>query len=146
MLNSIGNLFSSKSAKSPTPAGPPVPASLPSAMNRRDTGSAPRAIYSKVFRWHAPEGQAPDRVEVVGSFTDWRTVSLMLDPVSKCWQATIQNIPGNKTHHYMVLANGEPVLDKNCDGIAPPMGPQEERFAIQTARGPRVYMLFAQAK
>lgn len=145
MFNAIGNLFGSKQPQKAPPVMP-RPSAMPS-MPRRDAGSAPRAVYSKVFRWRMESGgAAPERVEVVGSFTDWRPVSLMLDAVSNSWQATIHNIPGNKTHHYMVLANGEPVADKNCDGIAPPMGPQEERYSIQTPRGPRVYMLFAQAK
>ena len=37
-------------------------------------------------------------------------------------------------------------LEHHADGVAPPHGPQEERFAVQTPRGPRVFMLFAQAK
>lgn len=145
MLNAIGSLFGSK----PTPKAPPlmpVPSALP-AKSPRSSGSPGRAVYSKVFRWRLDGGgAAPERVEIVGSFTDWRPVALMLDPISNAWQATIHEIPGNKTHHYMMLANGEPVADKQCDGIAPPMGMQEERYAIQTPRGPRVYMLFAQAK
>jgi hypothetical protein len=38
------------------------------------------------------------------------------------------------------------VHDPNCDGLAIPRGPIELQFALPTARGPRVFMLFAQAK
>ena len=49
------------------PAGPRPPA--PDNQNRGQT-------YSKVFRYRLPEGQTrePERVEVVGSFTHWKTV------------------------------------------------------------------------
>jgi len=107
-----------------------------------------KPTYSKVFRWSLPDGQTdePRSVEVVGSFTDWQRVPLLKDNKVKTWHATVQNIPGNKTHHYMLLVNGEPALDKGCDGYALPAGEYEERYAIQTARGPRLFMLFAQTK
>mgnify|MGYP007051629289 FL=1 len=68
------------------------------------------------------------------------------DKTSPAWHATIDSIPGNKTHHYMILVNGQPVNDRNSDGLAVPSGPDEERYQLMTARGPRVFMLFAQAK
>jgi len=107
-----------------------------------------KPTYSKVFRWTLPEGETeePRSVEVVGSFTDWQRVPLLKDSKVKTWHATVQNIPGNKTHHYMLLVNGEPTMDKGCDGYALPQGDYEERYAIQTARGPRLFMLFAQTK
>jgi len=46
----------------------------------------------------------------------------------------------------MLLVNGQPANDKGCDGYALPQGDHEERYAIQTARGPRLFMLFAQTK
>ena len=117
-----------------------------SALPRRNTNQA--ASYSKVFRWHHGPGEHdPQRIEIVGSFTHWRPVSLSKTPGSHgTWQATIENIPGNKTHHYMLLMDGKPHMDKNSDGYAAPVGPEEERYAIETPRGPRLFMLFAQAK
>lgn len=86
-------------------------------------------------------------MEIVGSFTDWRPVPLAKTPGSHGnWQATIENIPGNKTHHYMLLMDGKPHLDKHSDGYAVPLGPFEERYALETPRGPRLFLLFAQAK
>jgi hypothetical protein len=58
----------------------------------------------------------------------------------------LQEIPGNRTHHYMILADGKPVKDPHSDGLAIPQGADEEKFAITTLRGPRVFMLFAQTK
>jgi len=112
------------------------------------TAADRRPTYSKVFRWVLPDGETeePRSVEVVGSFTDWQRVPLIMDTKVKTWHATIQNIPGNKTHHYMLLVNGKPTEDKGCDGYALPQGEHEERYAIQTARGPRLFMLFAQTK
>jgi hypothetical protein len=107
-----------------------------------------KPVYSKVFRWKLPEGETkePNSVEVVGSFTDWQRVPLIRDAKVNTWHATVQNIPGNKTHHYMLLVDGAPSQDKACDGYALPQGEIEERYAIQTARGPRLFMLFAQTK
>lgn len=88
----------------------------------------------------------PNTVEVVGTMTEWRRISLEHDPKARSWQVNLQNIPGNKTHHYMLLLDGKPAQDKNCDGLAMPVGAQEELYAITTPRGPRVFMLFAQTK
>jgi hypothetical protein len=46
----------------------------------------------------------------------------------------------------MLLADGKPVEDGHSDGMAIPAGAQELQFAIATARGPRVFMLFSQTK
>jgi hypothetical protein len=46
----------------------------------------------------------------------------------------------------MLLVNGEPAHDKNCDGLAVPQSAEEERYQLMTARGPRVFLLFAQTK
>ena len=46
----------------------------------------------------------------------------------------------------MLLMDGKPHADKHCDGYAVPLGPQEERYAMDTPRGPRLFLLFAQAK
>jgi len=68
------------------------------------------------------------------------------DASTNSWQTTIDQIPANKTHHYMILVDGQPVHDRNADGFAMPAGPDEQRYQLITERGPRVFMLFAQAK
>jgi hypothetical protein len=85
-------------------------------------------------------------VEVAGTFTNWEKVPLLRDGVPDAWQVTLPDIPCNRTHHYMLFVDGKPVPDKHCDGLAIPRGPQEEQYALPTARGPRVFMLFAQTK
>jgi hypothetical protein len=35
---------------------------------------------------------------------------------------------------------------KTADGLAIPHGPQEEKHQLMTARGPRLFMLFAQTR
>ena len=104
--------------------------------------------YTKVFRWRLPEGQTqrPAKVEVVGTFTNWQKVPLLPDGVLDAWHVTLHNIACNRTHHYMLFVDGKPAPDKHCDGLALPHGPQEEQHALQTVRGPRVFMLFAQTK
>ena len=104
--------------------------------------------YSKVFRWRLPDGQTepPQTVEILGSFTRWQKVPLMRDGALDAWHITIHSIPAHKTHHYMLLVDGKPTQDKTCDGMAIPHGFEEEQYAIQTDRGPRVFMMFAQTK
>ena len=104
--------------------------------------------FSKVFRWHLPDGEtkSPESVEVVGSFTHWQKVPLIHDSAVSGWHVTLHHLQGNRTHHYMLLVNGKPTLDKTCDGLAVPHGLDEERFQLQSDKGPRVMMLFAQTK
>lgn len=104
--------------------------------------------FTKVFRWRLPEGRTepPNTVEIVGSFTKWQRVTMTRDGVLDAWHVTIHNIPSHQTHHYMMLVDGEPTADKNCDGYAVPRGADEERYTLQTDRGPRVFMLFSQTK
>lgn len=110
-------------------------------------GSPPRPTYPKVFRYRAPDGSAPPAtVEIAGTFTEWRRLPVPYDPRSHAWQLNFPEIPANKTHHYMLLVDGRPAQDTQCDGLAMPQGLQEEQYAIQTPRGPRVFMLFAQTK
>ena len=85
-------------------------------------------------------------VEIAGSFTHWQKVPLTRANEFDGWQVTVEHIPGNRTHHYMLLADGKPVEDKHCDGMAIPTGAQQMQYAIPTARGPRVFMLFSQTK
>lgn len=104
--------------------------------------------YTKVFRYRLPDGQTrePERVEVVGSFTHWQPVLMNRDGKLDSWHVTVHHIPGNRTHHYMLLVDGQPTHDKSCDGLAVPHGPHEERYQLQTDKGPRVMMLFAQTR
>ena len=83
---------------------------------------------------------------MAGSFNQWQPVALQRDGKLDSWHVTLHHIPGNQTHHYMLLIDGEPTMDTNCDGLAVPHGSQEEGFALATERGPRVLMLFAMTK
>lgn len=145
MFQSFSNVFGGK----PQHKGGPVyrEEKVSSPLENRATADR-QPTYSKVFRWHLPDGQTkePTCVEIIGTFTQWQKVPLLHDGKVDSWHATIHHIPGNKTHHYMLLVDGEPAQDKHCDGYAIPHGGQEEQFAIQTARGPRLFMLFAQTK
>lgn len=108
----------------------------------------PKPTYAKVFHWRLPAGQTirPKTVEIIGSFTDWQPVPLLRDGGRDSWEATVPEIAGHRTHHYMLLVDGLPAPDKNCDGLAVPNGPEEQRYALPTPRGPRLFMLFAQTK
>jgi hypothetical protein len=113
----------------------------PGSVERKQT-------FTKIFRWHLPDGQKqePAAVEIVGTFTNWEKVPLGHDRVRGGWQVTLDQLAGHRTHHYMLLADGEPVHDKHCDGLAVPRNAQEAQYALATPRGPRVFMLFAQTK
>jgi hypothetical protein len=107
-----------------------------------------RPVFSKVFRWKPSDSNAqpPACVLLAGTFTGWRAVPLMREAVTNTWQVTLHEIPGNRTHRYMLLVDGEPAQDKNCDGLAVPQGAQEQQFQLLTTRGPRIFLLFAQTK
>ena len=103
--------------------------------------------FSKVFRWQADKpGPQPVSVAVVGTFNGWQPVSLKFDRTQGLWQHTLHDIPGNTTHHYMLLVNGRPANDKNADGLAVPHTEAEKQFAFTTPRGPRVFVFFSQMK
>lgn len=109
--------------------------------------SVKKSTYTKVFRWEPPAGHPiPTAVEILGSFTAWKKLPLERSAVTGTWQLTIADIPGNHTHHYMLLVDGRPVSDKNCDGLAVPTSAEEAQYQLATPRGPRVLMLFAQTK
>lgn len=129
-------------AAAPAPTKPAVAVSMAPRPGDR------KATYSKVFRYSPSHGHDHklERVEIVGSFTNWHPVSMSLNPQDHNWQVTIDGIEGNKTHHYMLLVNGHPHNDKMCDGYAVPHGDIEHRYSITTPRGQRLFLLFAQAK
>jgi hypothetical protein len=131
----------------PPKSGPLV--QEPSAPSNGSSSSASRQqTFTKVFRWRLPEGQTkePVKVEVIGSFTKWQKIPMMRDSVLDAWHVTLHHIQGNRTHHYMLLVDDAPYYDRTADGVATPHGPDEERWAVQTEKGPRVLMLWAQTK
>lgn len=123
-----------------------TPPSHPVLRNLTATKRPP--VFSKVFRWQPepPGAPLPVNVEIVGSFTGWQKAPLKYDRVNGIWQLTLENIPGNCTHSYMLLVNGRPATDKNSDGLAVPKTEQEKQYQLETPRGPRVFMLFSQTK
>jgi hypothetical protein len=145
MSQAFGRLFASKPSHPPGLQASQVPSTM-EAVGRKTNDQ--KACFSKVFRWHLPDGQteAPATVEIVGTFTQWEKVPFQRDSGAGAWHLTLNTIPAHKTHHYMLLVDGKPVQDKNSDGMAVPKGPDEERFQLMTLRGPRVFMLFAQTK
>lgn len=147
MLSTINSFFGRK----PAPKGGPIMREAPSqgsAYSRTSGPSSGGQTFSKVFRWRLPDGQTeePRTIEIVGSCTHWQRVPLNRDGKLDSWHATVHHIPGNRTHHYMLLIDGKPTYDRNCDGLAVPHGVQEEMYQLQTDRGPRVLMLFAQTR
>jgi hypothetical protein len=146
MISRIGSLLgrkpAAKSGSSLTKTSSAQQVSPP-----RQDGSN-KQIFSKVFRWRLPQGQVlePATVEVVGSFTGWRKMPMLRDRAMNTWHTTISDIPGNRTHHYMLLVDGQPVYDHTCDGLAVPQGFEEKQFELMTPRGPRLLLLFSQTK
>jgi hypothetical protein len=145
MFNRLSNMMSRGGSPKAAPMYREAPSS-PAGLARNPNDRKP--TYSKVFRWRLPDGceKEPATVEVVGSFTHWQRVPLMRDGKLDSWHGTIHHIEGNRTHHYMLLVDGQPTNDKNCDGYAVPHGPSEEQYSMPTPRGPRLFMLFAQTK
>jgi hypothetical protein len=103
-----------------------------------------KQVFSKIFRWQSSNGHTPFKVEVAGTFTHWKKLALQRE-ISGGWQLTLHQIPGNRTHHFMFFADDQPVQGQS-DGLAIPQGSEEAQYAITTARGLRVFMLFSQTK
>jgi len=120
----------------------------PSNFNPHPASPKKTAAFTKIFRWEPAHLQAPPpaSVAVVGSFTDWQPAPLKPDRASRGWQLTLANLPGNRTHRYMLLVDGRPANDPNADGLAIPETDQEKAWALTTPRGPRLFMLFSQTK
>ena len=152
MVQNFGNAFLKKPAHPTAPAvhhvktAPVVPMHRPAPGHKPAAAARPQ-MYTRVFRWHPPKGQAPPAtVEIIGGFTHWQKVPLAHDGVQDAWHVTLHNLHCGRMYHYMLLVDGQPVRDKHCDGLAIPHGPQEEQYQLLTDRGPRVLMLFAQSK
>ncbi len=145
MFESFGSLFGRKSSSK---GGPSIRESASGSSPSRQSTHDRTQTYSRVFRYRLPDGQtaAPGTVEVIGSFTHWKKVPMIRDSVLDAWHVTVHHIVGNRTHHYMLLLDGKPAYDKNCDGLAVPHGYDEAQYQLATDKGPRVFMLFAQAK
>ena len=145
MFQSLGNLIR---RKTPPKGGPMMRETSSSGGPPRGGQQPSKQVFSKVFRWRLPDGvtDEPKEVHVVGSFSHWQKVEMTRDGKLDAWHVTLHHIPGNRTHHYMLLVDGKPTYDKSCDGLAVPHGFNEEQFQLQTDRGPRVLMLFAQTK
>jgi hypothetical protein len=143
MISSITTFFTKKSAAKAAPS-PIVSASA--GTQRRNAPQ--KQSFSKAFRWRLPTEStaAPSRVEIVGSFSRWQKIEMKRDNVLNAWTTLVPEIPGNRTHHYMLLVDGEPTLDGNCDGLATPQGFEEQEYQLTTEKGPRVLMLFSQTK
>lgn len=105
------------------------------------------SMFSKIFRWQTEKpGPQPVSVAIVGTLTNWQKVPLKFDRTHGIWQLTLNDIPGNTTHNYMLLVNGKPANDKYADGLSVPHTEEEKLYALTTARGPRVFVLFSQTK
>ena len=148
MAQNFGNAFLQKPAHKSGTATSKIPRIPTGAKGTVHPPAERKLTFAKIIRWRLPDGQTqePATVEVVGTFTNWKKTPLVYDSAMRTWHVTLQQIAGNRTHHYMLLADGKPVQDKHCDGMAIPTGAQELQFAIATARGPRVFMLFSQTK
>lgn len=135
-------------SKSASRNGGTLLAEAPRPGLQRVPQEASKQVFTKVFRYRLPAGQTeePQSVEVVGSFSHWQRVPLLRDGKLDSWHAIVHQIPGNRTHHYMLLIDGKPTHDNTCDGMVAPHGPQEERYQLKTDRGPRVLMMFSQTK
>lgn len=144
MFEKLGNLLG---RKTPPKGGPMMRETTPNTGAPRSPQEN-KQVFSKVFRWRLPDGVTtePQLVQVVGSMTHWKPVEMTRDGKLDAWHVTLHHIPGNRTHHYVLLVDGKPTFDKSCDGLAVPHGFQEEQFQLTTDRGPRVMMLFAQTK
>lgn len=125
-----------------------TPTSHPPHINEHFPAAKRPQVFSKVFRWQAsdPTAPLPVKVELTGTFNGWQKTPLKYDRASGVWTVTLENIPGNRTHNYMLLVNGRPTSDSNCDGLATPHTAEENQYALETPRGPRVFMLFSQTK
>jgi hypothetical protein len=145
MLSNFKNL----SERKPSPkTGMPIRVTLPHEAVAKKHPTHRALTFPKVFRWQPPDGQTqtPAMVEIAGSFTHWQKVPLTRANEFDGWQVTVEHIPGNRTHHYMLLVDGKPTHDENADGMAVPRGPEEAQFQLMTSRGGRVFMLAAQTK
>ncbi|HTL57130.1 MAG TPA: hypothetical protein VL361_15720 [Candidatus Limnocylindrales bacterium] len=146
MIDAVTNFIESKDRPR---TRPPEARITPTARLRPEAEKHEQRIgFTKVFRWPVPADQTPQptTVEVAGSFNGWRNAPLNYDPPTRTWQIALNNIEGNRTHRYVILVDGKPSYDKTCDGLTTPQTPDEAKCQIATPKGPRIMLLFAQAK
>ncbi len=146
MIAAITNFIESKDRPC---TRPPEARLRPSVLRQPEADrNEARTGFTKVFRWPVPAEQTPQptAVEVVGTFTDWQKVPLAYDKPTRTWVATLNSIPSNHTHRYVMLVDGTPTYDKTCDGLTAPQSSPEAKWQIATPRGPRVMLLFGQTK
>src|SRR4051812_1687656 len=109
MISSITTFFTRNSVAKTTSTR-----TAPTSIGMQRRNSPEKANFSKAFRWRLPEGTTePSTVEIVGSFSRWQRIELKRDNVLNAWATIVHQIPGNRTHHYMLLLDGEPALDGN---------------------------------
>ncbi len=146
MLHKLFGRSAPSPVRHPVKATPLIPER--DASHRPENHRENKQVFSKVFRYRVPDGETrePKTVEVAGSFNHWQKVPLVHNGKLDGWHVTIHHIPGNRTHHYMMMIDGEAVMDHSCDGLAVPHGMTEDQFVLKTDKGPRVLMLFAQTK
>lgn len=148
MSQSFGNYFVRKPAVAGHAVHRPVASHGHGHAPANGHSAERKPVFTRIFRWQLPDGQTtvPASVEIVGTFTNWQKVPLQHNGTCDGWHVALHDIPAHRTHHYMLLVDGQPAKDRNNDGYTVPHGPQEEQYQIMTPRGPRVFMLFAQTK
>lgn len=144
MFSNFGNLFEERTQAQHRPR---IRVNLPPPPPQKNGSSMRKSTFSKIFRWRNPRKHeaTPATVEIAGSFTNWEKVALSRETEKDVWSGSF-DIPVNKTHHYMLLVDGQPARDEHADGMAIPHSAQEKQFQLITPRGARVFLLYAQAK
>jgi len=146
MFDAIAHFIETKSRTRTSP--PEVAVARKAPPQTKPETRDQQYVFTKVFRWPVPADQTPQptKVEVVGSFSDWQRVPLAYDKPTNTWLVTLNNLKNNHTHRYVILVNDKPTYDKTCDGLTVPESPAEAKWQIETPRGPRVLLLFAQTR
>ena len=106
MVQDFGNAFLKKPAHKAGTATSKIPRLPTGAKGPVHPPAERKLTFAKIIRWRLPDGQTvePAAVEVAGTFTNWQKVPLVHDAVRGGWHVTLPHIPGNRTHHYMLLA------------------------------------------
>jgi len=54
--------------------------------------------------------------------------------VLDAWHVTLHNLQCSRTHHYMLLVDGQPVRDRQLRWAGRSSWPQEEQYQLMTDR------------